>query len=234
MSELSWIIGHVLGIWEWLGIVGKTPHIVIGIRIIRDLLWAPEWWAQHVGPEFVKPMLVHQGMAECLRTDKSVSGVSVSVVKIRSLKSRKKEWVFPGILYEYYMCCTICVYLLIIPWWVLLAINPLLRCILQVTWFTSQKNIFISLLVVVFGLLSSLRKFQGFEFCDRNWTDLCHIIKSWGFPGVSVGKESTCNGGGADFGSMPGFKKILLEEGMTTHCNILSWRIPCTEEPGRL
>ena len=49
-----------------------------------------------------------------------------------------------------------------------------------------------------------------------------------------MGKESTCNGGGADFGSMPGFKKILLEEGMTTHCNILSWRIPCTEEPGRL
>ena len=44
-----------------------------------------------MGPEFVKPMLVHQGMAECLRTDKSVSGVSVSVVKIRSLKSRKKE-----------------------------------------------------------------------------------------------------------------------------------------------
>ena len=25
-----------------------------------------------------------------------------------------------------------------------------------------------------------------------------------------------------------------LEEGMTTHCNILAWRIPWTEEPGRL
>ena len=23
----------------------------------------------------------------------------------------------------------------------------------------------------------------------------------------------------------------LLEEGMTTHCNILAWRIPWTEEP---
>jgi len=25
-----------------------------------------------------------------------------------------------------------------------------------------------------------------------------------------------------------------LEEGMTTHSNILAWRIPWTEEPGRL
>ena len=25
-----------------------------------------------------------------------------------------------------------------------------------------------------------------------------------------------------------------LEEGMATHSNILAWRIPCTEEPGRL
>ena len=26
----------------------------------------------------------------------------------------------------------------------------------------------------------------------------------------------------------------LLEEGMATHCSILAWRIPWTEEPGRL
>ena len=25
-----------------------------------------------------------------------------------------------------------------------------------------------------------------------------------------------------------------LEEGMATHSSILAWRIPCTEEPGRL
>ena len=25
-----------------------------------------------------------------------------------------------------------------------------------------------------------------------------------------------------------------LEKGITTHCSILAWRIPCTEEPGRL
>ena len=26
----------------------------------------------------------------------------------------------------------------------------------------------------------------------------------------------------------------ILEEGMATHCNILAWRVPWTEEPGRL
>ena len=27
---------------------------------------------------------------------------------------------------------------------------------------------------------------------------------------------------------------ITLEEGMTTHSSVLAWRIPWTEEPGRL
>ena len=29
-------------------------------------------------------------------------------------------------------------------------------------------------------------------------------------------------------------QKEPLEKEMTTHCNILAWRIPWTEEPGRL
>ena len=29
-------------------------------------------------------------------------------------------------------------------------------------------------------------------------------------------------------------REDLLEEGMATHCSILAWRIPWTEEPGRL
>ena len=33
---------------------------------------------------------------------------------------------------------------------------------------------------------------------------------------------------------MPGIGKIPLEEGMATHSSILAWRIPQTEEPGRL
>ena len=34
-------------------------------------------------------------------------------------------------------------------------------------------------------------------------------------------------------GSIPGLGRAL-EKGMTTHCSILPWKIPCTEEPGRL
>ena len=36
-----------------------------------------------------------------------------------------------------------------------------------------------------------------------------------------------------DLGSILGWEDPL-EEGMATHSNILAWRIPWTEEPGRL
>ena len=49
----------------------------------------------------------------------------------------------------------------------------------------------------------------------------------------SVGKKSTCNVGDAgDVGSIP--RSYPLEEGMAPHSSILAWRIPWTEEPGRL
>ena len=54
---------------------------------------------------------------------------------------------------------------------------------------------------------------------------------SVGFPGVSDGKESSCNAG--DLGLMPGLEDTLEKE-KATHSNILTWRIPRTEEPGRL
>ena len=47
----------------------------------------------------------------------------------------------------------------------------------------------------------------------------------------SDGKESACNAG--DLGSIPGWEDPL-EKGMATHSSILAWRIPQTEEPGRL
>ena len=47
----------------------------------------------------------------------------------------------------------------------------------------------------------------------------------------SVGKESACNAG--DPGSIPGLGRSPGEE-MATHSSILAWRIPWTEEPGRL
>ena len=51
-----------------------------------------------------------------------------------------------------------------------------------------------------------------------------------GFPGGS-GKESTYNAG--DTGLPLGWEDPLEKE-MTTHSSILAWRIPWTEEPGRL
>ena len=50
-------------------------------------------------------------------------------------------------------------------------------------------------------------------------------------PGGSDGKDSACNA--RDMGSIPG-SGYPLEKGVATHCTILAWRIPWTEEPGRL
>ena len=52
-----------------------------------------------------------------------------------------------------------------------------------------------------------------------------------GFPGSSDGKESTCNVGDPE--SIPGWGRSS-GEGHATHSSILAWRIPSTEEPGRL
>ena len=50
-------------------------------------------------------------------------------------------------------------------------------------------------------------------------------------PGSSAGKESACNAGKP--GSIPG-REHPLEKGMATHSSILAWKIPWTEELGRL
>ena len=49
---------------------------------------------------------------------------------------------------------------------------------------------------------------------------------------TTVGKESTCNV--EDLGSISEGWEDPLEEGTATHSSILAWRIPWTEEPGRL
>ena len=49
--------------------------------------------------------------------------------------------------------------------------------------------------------------------------------------GGSDGKASACNA--EDPGSIPGSGRSLDKE-MATHSSILAWRIPWTEEPGRL
>ena len=52
-----------------------------------------------------------------------------------------------------------------------------------------------------------------------------------GFLGGSDGKASACNVG--DPGSIPGLGRSLKKE-MATHSSTLAWKIPWTEEPGRL
>ena len=65
-----------------------------------------------------------------------------------------------------------------------------------------------------------------------------------GFPGSSVSKEPAYNAEeGRMHSTMPKTQEIWvqflgredpLEEGTATHSSILAWRIPWTEEPGRL
>ena len=60
---------------------------------------------------------------------------------------------------------------------------------------------------------------------------LDYMPSSEGFPRGSGGKESACSVGDPvrSLGQVD-----PQEKGMTTHCNILAWRIPWTEELGRL
>ena len=60
---------------------------------------------------------------------------------------------------------------------------------------------------------------------------LAFALSEMGFPGDSDGKESACNVGDPDLISG---QKDPLEKEVATHCNILAWKIPWTEEPGRL
>ena len=61
--------------------------------------------------------------------------------------------------------------------------------------------------------------------------DSAFLSNPWSFPGSAAGKESACTA--RDLGSIPGWEDSL-EEGMAAHSSILAWRIPWTEEPGRL
>ena len=51
-----------------------------------------------------------------------------------------------------------------------------------------------------------------------------------GIPSRSVGKDTDCNAG--DPVQFLGWE-YPLQKKMATHYNILTWRIPWTEEPGR-
>ena len=73
---------------------------------------------------------------------------------------------------------------------------------------------------------------QDLEPKRKKWQFKIQIHQA--FPGGSDGKESVCYV--ADRSLMiPGSSlEGPLEKGMATHSSILAWRIPWTEEPGRL
>ena len=55
-----------------------------------------------------------------------------------------------------------------------------------------------------------------------------------GFPGGTVVKESPANAADArNVGSISGLGNYLLEE-IATHSSVFAWKIPWTEEPGRV
>ena len=75
---------------------------------------------------------------------------------------------------------------------------------------------------------------MGSQRVGHDWaTSLSFFLFSFyrGFPGSSANKEYVCNA--RDPCSIPG-SEDLLEKEMATHSSILAWRIPWTEEPGRL
>ena len=80
-------------------------------------------------------------------------------------------------------------------------------------------------IVISFELLEYGKKW-GLESSKRHWKVLYICL-----PGDSDGKESACSAGGP--GLIP-HQQDSLEKGMAAHSSILSWRIPWTEEPGRL
>ena len=84
------------------------------------------------------------------------------------------------------------------------------------------------------------RRYKRFRF--NSWVRKIPWRRKWhptpaspvGFPSGSEGKEFACNAGDTrDTDSIPGSGRSLEEE-MATHSSILAWKIPWTEEPGRL
>ena len=64
----------------------------------------------------------------------------------------------------------------------------------------------------------------------HDWAHQQRHTHMWRFPGAQM-VVSACSAG--DPGVTPG-QEDPPEKGMATHSSILTWGIPCTEEPGRL
>ena len=69
--------------------------------------------------------------------------------------------------------------------------------------------------------------FHTFYGCRQKYTDM------WSFTGGSVVKNPPANAEDADLGSVLG-QEDPLEEEIATHSSIHAWKIPWTEESGKL
>ena len=79
-------------------------------------------------------------------------------------------------------------------------------------------------------LLCLKGKYNGSQI-SRNIKSIEYASISFGLPWGSVGKEFTCNG--ETWVQSLGWEDPL-EKGPAAYSSILAWRIPWTEEPGRL
>ena len=78
--------------------------------------------------------------------------------------------------------------------------------------------------------------FSDSDSCIKKKIVLPLFQYSWyyyiqGIPGGSDGKESACKTGDP---AQALSREDPLVKGMATHSSTLAWKIPCTEEPGRL
>ena len=78
-----------------------------------------------------------------------------------------------------------------------------------------------------YGVLANQTSYDSMAYWQirhHRTTEQCTV---WGFPGGLNVKESACSAGDLGLGDP-------LERGLATHCGILTWRIPWTEESGGL
>ena len=86
---------------------------------------------------------------------------------------------------------------------------------------------------MTFGVLSSQKVSADPKLILKIYDlgNLSFIIATLDFPGGSDGKASVYNAG--DPGLSPGLGRSLEKE-MAIHSSTIAWKIPWTEEPGRL